>query len=147
MEKHPYINELVPEMYKDDIWPYNQEGYPDCEKYGFDDRETFSFDTFMIGWLYERLRYFQDIAAQYVNFDFHTFDIHDEVLTQAECIDRMCMLCKEYMYEPETKFDYDENGGVNVINQDELIASDLRKPEVARELFYILGEVFPAMWW
>ena len=148
MIKHPYINELVTEVYKDDIWPFNQEDYPDCEKYGFNERETYELDSVLVMWLYERLRYFQDVASQTVDFTYHKFDIHGEELTELECIDRMCRLCKEYMYEPETKFDYDETGeGLYITNMDELNEAEARKPEIARELCYILGEVFAALWW
>lgn len=144
MISHKYLNEIIEPEYHNNLWPFNQEGYPDCEEFGFDTRETFEFDTFMIMWLYERLRYFQEEASKVVDFNYHKFIIHGEELTQSECIERMCKLCAKYVYE--VPIDFNENTG-EIYNMDEINACSSKKPNIARELFYILGEVFPEMWW
>ena len=135
--KHKYLSELQGDG--NSYYPYKEPDYPiEDEEFGFDVRETFSLDGFMITWLYERLRFFQDEASKRIDLGFHKFKIHDEELTQAECIERMVNYCKIYLeeFEPE---DYPD--GETLIEMEEM------QHTAVKELFYILGEVFPAMWW
>lgn len=137
--EHKYLKELQGDG--NTYFPYKEADYPiKDEEFGFDVRETFGFDVFMITWLYERLRFFQDEVSQRISLDFHKFKIHEEELTQSECIERMVRYCKIYLnelYESEDEFPDGEA----------LAEEEIMKQQTAKELFYILGEVFPAMWW
>lgn len=86
---HEYLQRLFKEK-KNFPYPYNLEDSND-----FDARETYSFNYTMIAWLYEHLKYFQEKASKV--FDFHTFAIDEETLTQIECIDRMVKDCEIYL--------------------------------------------------
>lgn len=121
--KHKYLHELYPNG--NIQFPYNEEDYPD-----FDPRDTYNMDYTLIAWLYERLRYFQDHASKVVNFDFHTFEIDYENLTQRECIDRMVEDCAV------------------ILKTDLWGNEDFEKIDAAKEdLFKILSKVYWAMWW
>lgn len=74
---------------RDEMWKEQR------DKYGFDERETWSLDSAFIYWLYERLRMYDEVNC--INTDFHTFDINGKTLTQQECIDTMINKCKEYI--------------------------------------------------
>lgn len=87
---HKYLQRLFKEK-KNFPYPYNLDDSND-----FDERETYSFDYTMIAWLYEHLKCFQE-ANRVINFDFHTFAIDEETLTQIECIDRMVKDCEIYL--------------------------------------------------
>lgn len=58
-------------------------------KYGFDERETWSLRYTMDLLLYERLCKFKEYASECIDFTFHKFKYEYEILTQEECIDRM----------------------------------------------------------
>lgn len=121
--KHKYMRELFPERL---LFPYDEEDYHE-----FDERDTFSLDSTIIMWLYERLRYFQDHVANIVVMDdptWRTFEVDGEQLTQLQCINRMVEDCKIILLGDE--FD------------------DHEKMDAAmRDLFKIFSEVYWAMWW
>ena len=86
-KKHKYLREACIDGAP--YFPYSQDDYPE-----FDPRDTFNLDCTMLMWLYERLRYMQDVAAQTVDFEWHKFEIDGEELTLLECIGRMVDCCR-----------------------------------------------------
>lgn len=104
---------------RDEMWKEQR------DKYGFDERETWSLDSAFIYWLYERLRMFDEVNC--INTDFHTFDINDKKLTQQECIDEMIVKCKDYI----TYQGVDDNYSYNLKN----------------EILDIWKECIHSMWW
>lgn len=137
--KHKYLYELYEKNKKSypfapekPPYPFTEEDYPD-EEYscGFDQRETYEFSMFMIAWLYERLRYFQDVVSKNIDMTFHKFDINGEELTQKQCVDMMVEDCKTILLADELRDkQYEE------------------KIDAAKnDLFMILSKVFWAMWW
>ena len=97
------------------------------EIYGFDDRETWSLDCAFYCWLYERLKMYLDV--NFVDLTYHKFEYEGDILTQAECIDRMLKGCELY-------FKHGDSWSVN--EEDWKIISDVGK---------IWAIVLPAMWW
>lgn len=57
------------------------------ETYGFDERATWSLDTVIYQFLYERLRMYNEVNK--VVTTFHKYDYKGEVLSIQGCIDRM----------------------------------------------------------
>lgn len=121
--KHKYLRELFP----DDLpFPYGEEDYHD-----FDERDTFNLDGCLVMWLYERLRYFQDVVTDTVIMDdpeHRTYEIDGEELTQLQCIDRMVEDCMVILFSD----DYDEYEQMDAAKDD---------------LFKVLSKVYWAMWW
>ena len=118
---HKYLLEVFSE---DKIpFPFNQESYSD-----FDERDTYSLDSTLVCWLYERLRFFQEKASKMVDFDFHTFDIDGKTLTQTQCIQRMIDDCKVIM----TGDEFEDQVEMNAAKDD---------------LFKVLSKVYWYMWW
>ena len=126
--KHKYIRELFPDRLP---YPYGEKGYPE-----FDERDTFDLECTIILWLYERLRYFQDVVTKQVVMDdpeWQTFDIDGEQLTQLQCIDRMVEDCKTILlYENWKDIDDVEWPKINAAKDD---------------LFKVFSKVYWQMWW
>ena len=125
MKKHEYLRELFPDKLP---FPYGEKGYPD-----FDERDTFDLcDTFIM-WMYEHLRYFQDVASKKVVMDdpeLEVFEVDGEKLTRLQCIDRMVESCKIILLE------------------EEVYPRDLDKMEAAKDdLFKVLTKVFWQLGW
>lgn len=121
--KHKYLRELFPDTLP---FPYDEENYHD-----FDERDTFSMDMTLVMWLYERLRYFQDVVTDTVVMDdpqWRTYEIDGEQLTQLQCIDRMVEDCMVILLSDDI---------------DEAEQMDAAKDD----LFKVLSKVFWAMWW
>lgn len=126
--KHKYMRELFPEHLP---FPYDEEDYHE-----FDERDTFSLDSTIVMWLYERLRYFQDHVVNIVVMDdptWRTFEVDGEQLTQLQCIDRMVEDCK-----------------IILLYEDWKDLGDKEWPKIdaaMRDLFKVFSEVYWAMWW
>lgn len=127
--KHKYLHELFPDGNL--TWPYGEEDYPD-----FDERDTFDMDHTLIAWLYERLRYFQDVVTEEVVLDdpeWRTYEVDGEQLTQLQCIDRMVEDCKTILLYKEWEDEHD---------------LEWPKIDAAKDdLFKVLSKVYWAMWW
>ena len=127
-KRHKYIRELFP---KELPFPY-------CESYyhELDERDTFNLDAVIVMWLYERLRYFQDVAAKQVVMDdptWRTFEVDGEQLTQLQCIDRMVEDCKTILLYKEWEDEDDK---------------EWPKIDAAKDdLFKVFSKVYWAMWW
>ena len=121
---HKYLQRLFKEK-KNFPYPYNLDDSND-----FDERETYSLDYTMIAWLYEHLKYFQEKASKV--FDFHTFAIDEETLTQMECIDRMVKDCEIYLKFGDKIFGLSKNEEEEIKN-------------AINNLFKILSIVFRSM--
>lgn len=160
---HKYLNDLG--ISSDELCIFNRAEDKDERKarfkeqrktYGFDDRETWSLDYTLIGWLYSHLKMFAEIGGEVVDFSFYKFKIpvlkeipkekllydcygycrkyHDEVFeehTEQEAIDICCEYLKFYL-----------------INKDECEEEvDVRKNEHAKCALKIVAEILPALWW
>ena len=121
---HEYLQRLFKEK-KDFPYPYNLEDSND-----FDERETYSLNYTMIAWLYEHLKYLQEEASKV--FDFHTFAIDEETLTQMECIDRMVKDCEIYLKFGNKIFGLSKNEEEEIKN-------------AVNDLFKVLSIVFWSM--
>ncbi len=94
--------------------------------YGFDERETWAMDCTFRCWLYERLRFFLEVAP--IRLDYHKFTFKDKEYTQGELIDMMLERL-EFSFKPEyNDFDKEQEEYVNEIQQ-------------------IWALVMPCMWW
>lgn len=121
--KHKYLRELFPDSLP---FPYDEEDY-----HGFDIRDTFDMDWSLAAWLYENLRYFQDVVTDQIVMDdpeWRTFEIDGEQLTQLQCINRMVEDCQMILL------------GDDVDEQDQREAAK-------NDLFNVLSKVYWAMWW
>ena len=125
---HEYLQRLFKEK-KNFPYPYNLEDSND-----FDEREAFGFLSTMIAWLYEHLKFFQEEASKVINFDFHTFTIDEETLTQAECIDRMVKDCETFLKCGNDIYSLTKSEGKEIEN-------------AINDLFKVLSIVFWSMWW
>lgn len=74
------------------------------EEYGFDERETWSMDTTFFCWLYERLRMYQDI--DFIDTEYHKFNVGEKELTQKECIEKMIKNSKRILIMNNFEEDY-----------------------------------------
>lgn len=121
--KHKYIRELFPDHLP---FPYNEIDYHE-----FDERDTFNLDEALIMWLYERLRYFQDVVTERVVMDdptWRTYKVDDEKLTQLQCINRMVDDCKIILLGDA----FDDHDKMDAAMHD---------------LFKVFSEVYWSMWW
>lgn len=122
-KKHKYIRELFPDWLP---FPYSKRGYPK-----FDERDTFNLGQTIILWLYERLRYFQDVVTKQIVMgdpEWRTFEIDGEKLTQLQCINRMVEDCKIILLGD----DFEEHEKMDA---------------AMRDLFTVFSEVYWSMWW
>ena len=113
-----------------DLWIENDERQEkwkkEREEYGFDERESWNLDHTFRLWLYERLKYFLDVAP--INLEYHLFDYAGKEYTQKQMIDMMLerlefSFSKEYNYMKDDQYEY-----VNEVGK-------------------IWAVVMPAMWW
>ena len=121
--KHKYLRELFQGTLP---FPYGEEDYPD-----FDTRETYDMDGYLIMWLYEHLRYFQDVVSDEIVMDdptWRTYEIDGEKLTQIQCVDRMIEDCQVILLSDDV---------------DEYDQMDAAKDD----LFKVLSKVYWTMWW
>lgn len=121
--KHKYLRELFPDSLP---FPYGEEDYHD-----FDERDTFNLDACLIMWLYERLRYFQDVVSDEIVMDdqtWRTYEINGEKLTLLQCVDRMVEDCMVILLSDDI---------------DEYEQMDAAKDD----LFEVLSKVYWTMWW
>lgn len=124
---HKYLSEIID--LKNTPYGYSENTGRDKkwseerEKFGFDERETWSLDISFFCWLYERLRMFKDIAG--IKLDFYEFNINENKMTQIQCIDRMIELCEKI-----------------IINKD---INDMSKER--NEILDIWKECINVMWW
>ena len=125
---HKYLQRLFKEK-KNFPYPYNLEDSND-----FDEREIFGFLSTMIAWLYEHLKFFQEEVSRVVNFDFHTFTVDEETLTQAECIDRMVKDCETFLKYGDDIYSLTKSRGKEIEN-------------AINDLFKILSISFWSLWW
>lgn len=131
--KHKYLRELFSD--RELPFPYGNDDYAD-----FDSRDTYNMDWTLVAWLYERLRYFQDVVSQEIVMDDTLYMYGERVLidgqetTQRQCIDRMIEDCKIILLTDECDFttwmDY-----MNVVEP------------AKNDLFMVLSKVYWAMWW
>lgn len=70
------------------------------QKYGFDDRQTWSLDFTMICLLYERLRMYKDTATM-INLEWHQITVGKETKTQGQWIDELIKDCETYFKESD----------------------------------------------
>ena len=125
--KHKYMRELFPDG--ELPFPYGEEDYAE-----FDERDTFNMDWTLVAWLYERLRYFQDVASETIDMEVPLYLYGEKILidgqetTQRQCIDRMVEDCK-IVLTADDFYEYD-------------------KMEAAKnDLFMVISKVYWAMWW
>lgn len=136
--KNKYLYELFPDG--DLPFPY---GEKDCAD--FDVRDTFSLNSTLIAWLYERLRYFQDEASQIIDFDQPLYLYGEKALidghevTQRECIDRMVEDCKTILL-------FDSGVNFDDWKEEEKYVNDVVDP-AKNDLFMVLSKVYWALWW
>ena len=127
--KHKYIREL---FQKSLPFPYSEKNY--C---GFDERDTFSMDTTLIMWLYERLRFFQDKASKQIVMTDKLYMFGEAVLidgketTLLECVDRMVEDCRVII------------SSLYITADEYWDVADAAK----NDLFKVLSKVYWAMWW
>ncbi len=129
-KRHHYLQEIYG---KDLPFPFSEKDYP-----AFDERDTFDFDQTFVDWMYERLRYFQDQAFQIVEKKC-LCEIDGELLTPADCVDRMICDCKKLMKVPD--FDYIENTKERMDTEDKYIQDSIN------DLLKVFAACYQAMWW
>lgn len=88
----------------------------------------------MIAWLYEHLKYFQEETSKVFNFDFHTFTIDEETLTEMECIDRMVEDCEIYLKFGDKIYSLSKGEEEEIEN-------------AINDLFKVLSISFWCLWW
>lgn len=127
-QKYKYLHELFPGGLP---FPYGEKNY-----HKFDERDTFNLDNTLVMYLYECLRYFQDVASQTIVMDdptWRTFEVDGERLTKLQCIDRMVDDCKTILLYKEWEDEHD---------------LEWPKIDAAKDdLFKVLSKVYWAMWW
>ena len=127
--KHKYLRELFTNSALP--FPYDEEDYPD-----FDERDTFNMDYVLIGWLYERLRYFQDEVSEQIVMTEKLYMFGKEVLidgkevTMRECVDRMVEDCKLIIL------------ALSSVSENWAVAETAKN-----DLFNVLSKVYWTMWW
>lgn len=91
------------------------------EKYGFDERETWSLDYTFYLWLYERLKMYLEVAC--VDLDAYKFEYKDHEYTQKQLIDLVLSRLEEYF------------------------KNDCSYTENTLEIGEIWAKLLPVMWW
>ena len=119
--KHKYLYELTDN--NNSIFPFGESDYPEM-----DPRDTYSLNDTLALWLYERLRYLQEEASQFIDYDFHKFEIDGEQFTEMQCMERMIEDCRILIVSDE----YEE--------VDKIV-------DAKNDLFRVLKEVYFALWW
>ena len=115
--KRKYLDQAnIPNESRPDKWwgnaSHKKKWKKQREKYGFDQRETYSMDTTFYCWLLEHLMMYKDVND--VNLDECQIQYNDQELTLSECIDRMIEGCRialtnrEYGYYSDLKAKVDD---------------------------------------
>lgn len=97
------------------------------KEYGFDERETWNLDHTFVEWIYTRFKMYKEIGGKIVNLSYHKFQYKDREVTQEQAIDIIIEACKNYLLEIET-----EDAFCHILSP---------------EIYKLLGEIMPAMWW
>ena len=105
-KKRKYLNDLgtagtcldVEKCGRGDKWKKQR------AKYGFDERDTWSLDSTMIDFLYERAMMFKEVNC--VDLTFHKIEINGEVKTQQEWVDELLENCRKAIMEDGFIDDY-----------------------------------------
>lgn len=125
--KHKYLRELFSDSNLP--FPYSEEDYA-----GFDKRDTYNLDWTLAAWLYEWIRYFQDVVSKEIVMGEPLYTDCGKVLidgketTQLQCIDRMVEDCKIILTSDDF-YEHDKMGAAK------------------NDLFMVLSKVYWAMWW
>jgi len=162
--QHKYLNDIG--IQSDDVCIFNtsdrnddrQERFDAQRKeFGFDERETWSLDYTIAGWLYSHLKMYEDIGGQVVNMSFHRFEI--PVLKEIPKENRTYPENANYpeSYYKEVPEEHTQLGAIHIMEEYlesyvkhafcNSVEEELRAYEKAKCAFRIFAEVFPAMWW
>lgn len=98
---------------------------------GYDSRVTWNLNTFMTEQIYTWLKMYFDRADGYVDLNFHKFQINGGEMSEREAVLLAISDMEYYLCNSEVLEQSIEN-------------------ECARkiaEAFYIIGIIFPALWW
>ena len=113
-----------------DLWNKDdkrqEEWAEERETYGFDERESWNLDLSFRLWLYERLKYFLEVAP--ISLDYHIFEYQGEDYTQEQLIN-MILERLEFSFKPS----YND--------------LDYKQLDYVNEAAHMWALVMPAMWW
>lgn len=105
-KKRKYLDDLKIKE-RPDLWNKNDKRQTkwkkERQKYGFDERETWSMELSFRLWLYERLKYFKKHAP--IDLSFHKFEYNKKERTQEELIDEMIKRLEFYFSKEYNDFD------------------------------------------
>ena len=163
-QRHKYLNNLG--IRSTECCIFNTRGYRDAgkerkkrfqkqrKKYGFDERETWSLDYTLIGWLYSHLKMYLDLAI--VDLTYHTFKIpylvalKDDELTFAQG----CQLPDRYYREEQKEATQEEAIRLACEYMEYYLKyggacgeSEYRAAEMGICSLKIVAEIFGALWW
>ena len=103
------------------------------KEYGFDERETWNLDHMFVEWIYTRFKMYKEIGGEMVDLTYHHFTYEDKEITQEEAIDIIIKACEKFL------IGYDH--GVKVETE------EIYYTKLPPEIYKLLGEIMPAMWW
>lgn len=96
------------------------------KQYGFDERETWSLDWALTEWIYTRFKMYKEFAGDIVDLNWHKFDYEGKQITQGEAINTIIKACEKVLKSDGV---WDDDG------------------TLPKNIYVLLGEIMPAMWW
>lgn len=131
LQRNKYLEELglTPREYGVNFLDNKDSRFKDWKiqqaKYGFDERETWNYDTIFVEQLYSHFKMYLDVAS--VNLSYHTFSYGKKTLTQKQAMELICKQCEDYLLaENETKRDL---------------------TIFSAKTMTLLGKLMPTIWW
>ena len=99
------------------------------EKYGFDSRETWNLDRIFVEWIYTRFKMYKEVGGEVVDLSYHKFPYttksgKTKELTQLQAINKVLNYCEKYL-----KADF------------------IDAEFFPKNIWDLLGELMPSMWW
>ena len=155
---HKYLKEagFDKDLYMDTL-PKNDDRRPEWAKqrkeYSMDERDTWHLGHLSLTWLYEHIKMYLDFSdIDYVDLNWHKFDVGDEELDQKELLNRI--LHKIELFFNVNDCFYIENFGKTekeIAKEergiDKLVMHDRTQPTLCKEIWELWGVVCRAMWW
>ena len=99
--------------------------YNERRKYGFDSRETWNLNYVFICIIYERLKMYNEYTDNKIDKTFHHYEWKNKDYTFQQLINIVLDKCIFYLKNSDSDNAY----------------------ELAKDIFEILGIIFPSLWW
>lgn len=146
-EKHLYTDTLPKDDDRRPEWARQR------KEYSMDERDTWSLGNLSLMWLYEHIKMYLDFSdIDYIDLNWHKFDVGDEELDQKELLNRILHKIELYYnlndcFYLETFGKKEEELWKEEKGVEKVVMHSRTQPALCKEIWNLWGIVCRAMWW